>query len=71
MHEDLRPVRAAAVGAPAGATRSTAVRGPRQELHGEKVPEIQTCEASVVQEDLRLVRVAAAVAAASQSQLTI
>ena len=69
LQEDLRPVRVAAVGAPAGATKSTAVRGHRRKVHSQKVQELRPCEAGKVQEDLRPVRSVAASAAASEGRL--
>ena len=69
VQEDLRLVRVAAVGAPAGATKPTAVRGHQQKVHPPKVQELRPCEAGKVQEDLRTVRSIAAFAAASQSRL--
>ena len=67
--EDLRLVRAVAVGAPTGATKSTAVRGHRQKVHLQKVQELPRLEAGKLQEDLQTVRSDAASAAASQGRL--
>ena len=69
LQEDLRPVRVAAVGAPAGATKSAAMRGHRQKVHLQEVQELPRCEAGKLQEDLRPVRSVAASAAASQGRL--